>query len=648
MATKYSLLGLLCALLFSSSAIGLELTTSPPYLVENVIADDFLEYDFGLRNPKNVSEPVTLSKSGDLATYITLGTSSFSIPPNSSTTIHYFVRVPNVQGGVMNGNIHIVGSTDSIIFPVTLIIEKNETGDDDDGPTPTSRLLEPVITEYNKYVEQGTQLAITPKVYNPQNFKVDILTVESGGTTQQFFRPEWEVPSAIQSGGILSLPVTIVTEGAKVGVYQPYIDVVAIYDGLKETSRITFKINVIYGTGETAGADEEIEIHIPSQITVGETFTVTALHLETEDSVRASLNPFNAVLLSSSKDDDSWEAKYKVNRAGTYTMTIEVYRHGALAAANTTTITTGAVEEPPEETCTLNAEYTPDAPGWKGEVTLLRVTQIETGDDVTSQTEVYLDGVIWPRGSKITLGDTESHSININPLESFECNSRTLSFNTPQPKLQIVITPSTTVVIGDTVSVAATDASGTAVSATVTYAGTPYATGTPIQLNEQGTFTLTVSKEGYQSISADVTVLPPLSISAPITEIIQGEPGSVNLSRDEYWILMNEAGEPIDQGYGNSIMFTEEVTTGLPAGTYSLLVGADQAKIGEIRLVPPGGFPWEIAVIIIVILAVIVVFVKFAAKAPQDSVLTHLDEREAEIVGDVEGDGKAHIIGTLG
>ena len=514
---------LVCLLIFTGVVNGLEIT-STPYYMTTATGGDFLQNSFTLYNPNNASASVTIAVTGDLTSSLILGTNSLTMPSNSSSNINYFINVPNLDE-VFTSTIIITTGSDTINYPITLVVTKNETEEEEEDSI-EGKLIEAVVTEYNKYIIKGDELALTPRIYNPNDFAVTILAVESGGATADFFRPEWEVKSSIQPQDMMSLPVTIVTEKVKPGVYQPYIEVVAIKDGIRKIATINFKINVVKseepGEDEPTGEDE-IKISIPTSVEKGERFTIKVDNLLEDDGVRVGLSPFNALLISSEQTDTEWQAIYKILKDGEYTVNVEVYRNGALAAGNTTTIKTAGAT-PTGQACTLSPNYNPTTPPYRGVITLTAITIKETGQDVTDRTTVYLDGTLWIRNSELTLESKESHLIEIYPTEDLsDCPSKTYEIITVKPTMQLQVNPSPNIEVGGTITIIAYDSeSKESISANVLVSGIPYTTGTPILMSNQGNYEVVISREGYQDANVAINVLPVLASNTPFIELTQG------------------------------------------------------------------------------------------------------------------------------
>jgi len=596
----------LCLLLSVASAIGVD--SNPPYLMQMVDGGDRIGANVVFENDENVSRTVTLSTSGNLAGSIILGVTQFTLAPSGSFGVNYWIEVPN-EDAVRHGAIIAEVSGDSVEYPITLMISKNETEED------ITLIKTSLISPREMYVKQGEIESAIIKFLNPNTFTIEVTDIAAMGSTSDILKVTTpEQPPELGPHDTLSIPVKIDATAAEVNVYTPHLDV-AVYhqDHGLQSARMDFIIHVTKGSasgtpGENAG--DSIQFFAPEVVDINTEFSIEFSNLKEGDVPEVDITPFNGVyVVTQESNDNTWMAKYKILNEGKYEVRGCVKRNGAQIYGNLSEIKTSKLNETP---CTLRPIFNPEIFTYGTPVMLQKVVN-ELGDDVSEDVSVLLGDTTWNFGQLMSLDDEPMYDLHITPHGDLNCEAFSGKIKGTMRVMHILVPG--TIEPNKSFTITAKDDFGTIIEGKATIGLNTYDLGSPITLSPgQYSVSISANGEGYLDEVFTINVLPPLTFS--LNEVSQGEQLEINVSRPGAWMLIGPDNQRV-LSCNTSLIISGEETYKMASGEYKIT----DAHGGILRAftLHSAGFDFATMVGILLAIILIVVLVIRYQNSQQDS-----------------------------
>jgi len=558
---------------------------------------------FVFSNPSNQSVTVTFSTPDS---WITLQTNQITIQNNSDYTFTVTLNPNSLPTGMSHGSFSWSAS-DGTNGTVDIFISVQQAN-------VTCKLI-PMVTDYITKIHKTTppftktfSVMVSSDCPGPVNIQRPITI----GTVQT---AEGEKPISITGqlslgwknpGDTASFDVEFNVKGMQPQTVSPKIVVYGIdQNGNRIETQINFEITIIGG--------EEIppEINIttlpdwefPSTVTVGEQFAIRAKN------VNPNLQPFifpNEKLIGKGVDvsGNTYEFKFVANDTGKITVKYTVMYRGAQIGPvmeKIITVTGAGVQQSSSE---IKLDFFPLPSEWE-EGMQVSVLCRDAGNNNIIPCTLYLNGQELS-GNTFTVPEAGKTIF----LSATNPNYRTKDFNytVPKPKLKIVIMPDNPEE-GDTISIYCKDErTNENLECSIYVNGAP-ASG-QYQVTRAGNYTITVSREGYQSASTTVYVSEAPTITYAPEEISRNQNVTITFNKEvEYEVIRetNELRETVVAGRGKSISFVP-----VENGDYKILANGRLLKVYQVSgfTLPNISISTDTVLIIIAIALIVGIFLK--------------------------------------
>jgi len=503
-----------------------QLSVTPQAWSKTLTVGSYTCQQFNVTNNYNYTETVDILAEGVMLTF---STTWLNIPEHQTKSFQACFVAENK--GDFLGKIRLKYEGNKYLdIPISFSVKSQEE----------VQYLVPVIKQYDKYIKQGEVQGFQVKIKNLGDQPVKLEAVEVGGATPDFFRVEYELPDHLGIGETLTLQVTIDASNVEPHDYSTWITVVGFVDNKRVEAKVNINIHVLRGV-VVPTAPSEIKITIPSFARPGEQVIFNVSGYTQETSVSLDISPFEEVNLASCNvQDGSWIAKYVFNRTGEYTITIRVYRLGAIAKQETKTLLVSGFSS---STCTLDVDFTLDKENRK-----LRVRQVlinETGDDVTLFSKIFLDG------EQIGLAwiDLEPGTHDLDVYYS-NCRSWHKTIEIQKPNLNVTIIPSNPIK-GKPMIIRVSNVDWARIIINnVTY-NTTELTITP----QESLLDVRVEAEGHSPFNKLIFVKEPVKAVPETLKVVVGKQASLQLTRNAQWEIRKD-GAIVARGNGTEIVFS--------------------------------------------------------------------------------------------
>ncbi len=503
-----------------------QLSVTPQAWSKTLTVGSYVCQQFNVTNQYNYTETVDIFAEGVVLTF---STTWLNIPEHQTKSFQACFVAENKGDFLGKIRLKYEGSK-YIDIPVSFSVKSQEE----------IQYLVPVIKQYDKYIKQGEVQGFQVKIKNLGDQPVKLEAVEVGGATPDFFRVEYELPDQLNVGETLTLKVTIDASNVKPQDYTAWITVVGFVDNKRVEARVDINIHVLRGVAVST-TPSEIKISIPDFARPGEQVVFNVSGYTQETSVSLDIEPFDEVsLVSCNIQDGSWIAKYVFNRTGEYTVTVRVYRLGAIAKQETKTLIVSGVTS---SKCTLDVDYVLDEENKR-----LRVKQVlinETGDDVSLFSKIFLDGE--QIGLSWASLEPGTHDLDV---YYGNCKSWHKTIEIQKPNLNVTITPPNPVK-GKPVTIKVQGVS----EATITVNNNTYNLTELTITPTEPLLDIRVEADGYAPFSKLIFVKEPVKAIPETVEVTVGKQASLQLTRNAEWEIRKD-GAIVAKGNGTEIVFS--------------------------------------------------------------------------------------------